>query len=150
MKRSVLVVSTLIALACAKGADRPDTTAAKSDTAGMAGMSMPGMMSPATMDSMAAHLRAMDTASAGSMQAMLPMHRQMVANMLSQMNSDMRSMNMNADARWTALMDSVRQDLVLMPEMNAQQLKAFGSPHRGRLARLMESHRDMMKGMKMQ
>lgn len=122
-----------------------DTTAAKADTAGMGGMNMPGMMSPATMDSMAAHMRMMDTASAASLQAMLPMHRQMVANMLSQMSADMRSMNMSADATWTALADSVRQDLVRLPEMSVQQLKQNMVTHQGRVTRLMQSHRAMMK-----
>ena len=144
MKR-MMIAAVVLAVACAKGAERPDSTAAKSDTAGMAGMNMPGMMSPAVMDSMTAHMRSMDTASTGTLQAMLPMHRQMVGNMLSQMNADMRGMNMTADAKWTALADSVRQDLVRLPEMNAQQLKQNVAAHRGRVTRLMESHKAMMK-----
>jgi len=36
-----------------------------------------------------------------------------------------RSMSMPANASWTALMDSVRQDLVSMPDMTAQQLKGL-------------------------
>ena len=108
-------------------------------------MNMPGMMSRSTVDSMTAHMRTMDTSSAASLQAILPMHRQMVANMLSQMNSDMRSMNMTADAKWTALADSVRQDLVRLPEMNAQQLKQNMTAHHGRVTRLMQSHMAMMK-----
>jgi hypothetical protein len=132
--------------ACGGTADRADTTAARIDT-GMSGMA--GMMSGAMMDSMAAHMRVMDTASATNVQAMLPMHRQMVANMIAQMNSEMRGMKMTADARWTALMDSVRQDLVRMPEMNAQQLKAFVPAHHDRLTLLMRLHGGMLKGMKM-
>jgi hypothetical protein len=110
---------------------------------------MTGMMSGAMMDSMAAHMRGMDTVSAANLEAMVPMHRQMAANMIAQMNSEMRGMNMQADASWTALMDSVRQDLVRLPELNAQQVMTFMPDHRGRLMRLMQRHRDMMKNMKM-
>lgn len=107
------------------------------------------MMSGSMMDSMVAHMRGMDTTSAANVQAMLPMHRQMAGNMIAQMNSEMRGMNMPADASWSALMDSVRQDLIRMPEMNAQQLKAFMPEHHGRLTRLIDGHRAMMKAMKL-
>ena len=145
MKQTIVIAAVLLAAACSKGPDRSDTSATKADSAGMAGMNMAGMMSQASVDSMTAHMRMMDTASAASLQAMLPMHRQMVANMLSQMSADMRSMNMSGDARWTALSDSVRQDLVRLPEMNAQQLKGFMPSHHGRITRLMQSHMAMMK-----
>ena len=49
------------------------------------------------------------------MQAMLPMHRQRVGNMISQMSAEMRQKNMPADTAWNATLDSVRQDLVAMP-----------------------------------
>lgn len=67
---------------------------------------MGNMMSMPMMDLMAAHMRGMDTASAANLQSMVPRHRQMAANMVSQINSDMRGMNMPGDARWTALTDS--------------------------------------------
>jgi len=145
MKEMIVIAAVLLATACGRGADRADTSATKSDTGGMGGMNMPGMMNQANVDSMTAHMRTMDTASAASLQAMLPMHRQMVANMLSQMNADMRGMNMTADAKWTALVDSVRQDLVRLPEMTAQQLKQNMTAHQGRVTRLMQSHMAMMK-----
>jgi hypothetical protein len=84
-----------------------DSAGGTSTAAGMPGMqSMGGPM----MEQMQAHM--METANADSMAAMLPMHRQMVGNMLSEMNRQMGQMKMTADARWTALSDSVRQDLV--------------------------------------
>jgi hypothetical protein len=145
MRETIAVVLIALLAACGRSADRTDTTAG-ADT-GVAGMR--GMMSVTMMDSMAAHMRSIDTASAASVQTMMPMHRQMAANMVAQMNTEMRSMNMAADARWTALMDSVRQDLVRMPDMKGEQLKTFMVVHHGRLTRLMQGHRDMMKNMKM-
>lgn len=134
-------------------ADDPDSGAASatsvtSDT-GMKGMEgMGGMMSAATMDSMHAHLQRMETADAEQVKSMLPTHRPMVANMLSRMNSEMRGMNMSSDARWTALTDSLRQDLTRMPEMAGAELKALMPPHHARVMRLMQMHRDMMGSMK--
>lgn len=124
-----------------------DTT--RADTAGgMAGMQgMQGMMGAGMMDSMQTQMRMMDTIGADQMKAMLPMHRQMVANMLSRMNADMRSMNMTANQAWNETADSLRADLVRMPEMSAQELKTMMPDHRARMTRLMQMHRDMMARM---
>jgi hypothetical protein len=116
--------------------------------AGMQGMQgMQGMMSSATMDSMHAEMQKMQGMTAGQMAAMLPMHRQMAANMLSKMTADMRSMNMPADAAWTATTDSVRQDLTRLPELSNEQLKQELPAHHARMMRLMQMHKDMMAKM---
>jgi hypothetical protein len=81
------------------------------------------------------------------MKANLAAHRQMAANMLAQMNGEMRAMNMSADAAWTALVDSVRQDLVRLPDASGAQLKTLVAAHHARMERLMTIHRDMMSKM---
>ena len=80
---------------------------------------------------------------------MLPMHRQMAANMIAQMNREMVDMNMAADAGWTATVDSLRQDLVRMPEMRGAELRSLMPGHQARLERLMQMHQTLWKGMKM-
>ena len=156
---SVRVISLFLVVAatlsaCGAGDERPavadsPATAARADSAGgMGGMGMSGMMGAGMMDSMQAHMGMMDTVSGERMKQMLPMHRQMAANMLSQMNSEMRSMNMAANTAWTATVDSLRQDLVRMPDMGGAELKALMPAHHGRMRRLMEMHRDMMAKMK--
>lgn len=117
--------------------------------AGMNGDQMAGMMSMGMMDSMRTHMHMMEGMSPDSMKTMLPAHRQMVANMLSQFSGDMRKMNMQPDATWTALTDSVRRDLVQLPEMTASHLRSFMPEHGARVMRLMQMHRSMMGGMKM-
>jgi hypothetical protein len=148
---ALLTLTGMGALAACRSTDRETLTsgdsAARTDTAmgsmsGMAGQ-MGGMM-----DSMHTRMRMIDTMSADHMKAMLPMHRQMVANMLSRMSQDMRSMNMPADQAWTATADSVRQDLTRMPEISARELKAMMPAHHARMTRLMQMHRDMMRRMK--
>ena len=134
----------------AAGGARP--TAATDSAKGMA--SMPGMsgmstssamMSAAAMDSMRAEMARMRTMSADQVKAAMPMHRQMTANMLSQMNADMRSMNMAADPAWDALVDSLRRDLVALPDIPTSRLTAALAPHFARVDRLMTMHAQMMK-----
>lgn len=151
---SLFLMAAATVSACRAAVDRPavadsPTTATRADTAGgMGGMGMRGMMAAGMMDSMQTHMGMMDTLSGERMTQMLPIHRQMAANMLSQMNSEMRSMNMTANTVWTATVDSLRQDLVRMPDMSGAELKAMMAGHHARLRRLMGMHREMMKSMK--
>lgn len=133
------------AAAARAGSLEGQTSSDTGRAAGMAGMQgMQGMMSGRMMDSMQAHMRMMDGMTGEQMKAMLATHRQMVANMLSQMNSEMRRMNMSGDPAWSATVDSVRQDLVHMPEMNGQQLQGMMPAHHARVTRLLEMHQRMM------
>lgn len=126
-----------------------DSAAAAAPAGGMEGMpGMEGMQGGGMMGQMQAHMRMMETTNGDSLKAMLPMHRQMTANMISEMNREMKGMNMSGDAAWTATMDSLRRDLTNLPEMSAVQLRDFMPEHRGRMMRLMEMHQGMMKNMK--
>ena len=120
------------------------------DSAGgmMGGMSGMGGMTGGMDPEMQAHMqRMMGGVSGEQMRAMLPTHRQMVANSLSRMNGEMRQMNMAADAGWTATVDSLRRDLVRLPDLGAAELEATMPAHMQRVARLGEMHRQMMRGM---
>jgi hypothetical protein len=121
---------------------RGETAAAMTGMTGMAGHA--GMMSGAMMDSMHSHMSMMDTMSATSVKAMFPTHRRMVDSMLTRMSSDMRGMNVTADAGWTATADSIRADLDRMATMGGSQLKSAMGTHHQRLMRLMQMHRGMM------
>ena len=125
----------------------PPAPAAPADTSmgGMKGMQgMGGMQAQELVAQMRTHMQAMHGASGDSLKAMLPMHRQMAANMLAEMNREMRQMNMVADPAWTATADSLRQDLVRLPEMGAAELQAAMPAHKARLDRLMGMHQAMM------
>jgi hypothetical protein len=111
---------------------------------------MPGMAhtsgtaSEGMMTEMRAHMQGMAGAGGDSLRRMMPMHRQMAANMVQQMEAEMRQMNMKGDSTWSALTDSVRQDLTRMPDVTAQELPGFMEVHRARLQRLMQQHGAMM------
>ncbi len=102
------------------------------------------------MDQMMEQMNMMQGLSGDSMKAMVPMHRQMAANMLAQMSREMREMNMTGDTSWTATVDSVRADLMGMPDMSPAELQAMMPEHHRRMQRLMEAHQAMMKNMRMQ
>lgn len=160
--KTYLYTLALVLATAACGSEEPKEGASRSEAPasaapasqgsmqGMEGMQgMPGMEGSGTTDQMQAHMRAMHGAGADSLQAMLPMHRQMAANMIAEFNREMRGMNMSGDAAWDATVDSLRQDLVRMPEMGAEELRSFLPGHETRLTRLMEMHRSMMADMKM-
>lgn len=122
-----------------------DTSAMMMDSSmkGLAGMhgdtAMGGMMAR-----MEGHMAMMDTASAATLQAMLPMHRQMLDSTLTSMSDEMRRMNMTPPAEWSATADSLRQDLTRLAGMGASELPAFMRAHRARMMRLMQIHRAMI------
>lgn len=112
---------------------------------------MPGMApagaetSAEAMDPIQVHLERMTGLPADSLPAVLPVHRQMVANMLAQMNREMAGMNMASDATWNATVDSIRGDLTAMPTMSASGLADLMPAHVGRVQRLMTMHSAMMR-----
>ncbi|HEV8363234.1 MAG TPA: hypothetical protein VGQ52_06930 [Gemmatimonadaceae bacterium] len=128
---------------------RPGETDAAKDSpmggdTGMAGMPGMAMGDTSMMNQMQSHMSMMEGVSADSLMKMLPMHRMMVANMISQFNSDMGRMNMQPDARWQATVDSLRNDLTRMPELNANEISQMMPAHHARVMRLMDMHRAMM------
>jgi hypothetical protein len=138
----------MVVAACGAEQERSAADPAESGaepTEGMEGMGGRGGM----MEQMMTHMQMMDGAGADSLHAMMPMHRQMAANMIARMNREMRDMNMTADAAWNATVDSLRQDLTRMPELTGSELEAIMPGHRARMMRLMEMHRTMMSEMQM-
>lgn len=109
---------------------------------GMAGMQ--AMMGTAMMDSMQAHARMMAKMSPDEMAAMVPMHRQMVTNILNQMTSSMRSANVEPSASWTATTDSVRHDLARLPDLTKSQLKDSIPSQCARVSRAIGMYKEMM------
>jgi hypothetical protein len=146
----ILLALALVACAQEKTADdsagaAANTTMPMPDMQGMEGMG--GMGAGNMMNQMQAHMDSMQSMSGDQMRANLSSHRQMVANMLADMNRQMRDMNMSAGDAWNVLVDSVRSDLTAMPEMMAAELSAMRDAHYSRIRRLMDMHASMMKGM---
>jgi hypothetical protein len=141
-----VAVLVLAVSACRQGGEGD----ASRDT-GMAGMEgMRGAVASGSTQLMAdveAHTGMMRNATADSMKALLPMHRPMVANMIAQLDREMRDMNMTADAAWNATLDSLRQDLRVVPDLSAQALHELMPAHSSRVRRVIDMHRSMMAKM---
>lgn len=156
MKNSIKVAPLALFLilgACDDGGDAAESPPAAAEpaismpmegTSGMPGMAgMPGMGDGGMMGQMQERMDQM-MADPDRMMTMMPQHRQMAANMLAQMNREMRDMNMTADESWTATVDSLREDLTRMPEMTPAEMQALMPAHHARMERLMGMHREMM------
>ena len=146
LTRALLMTGAALMLAACGRKPEPasDTTAMMMDSSmrGMAGMHG----GDTTMTAMMAHMQAvMDTASAATIKAMMPEHRRMVDSMLTSMSDEMRRMNMTPGADWTALTDSVRQDMTTMTSVSDSALPAFVRVHHARMMRLMQMHRSMTR-----
>jgi len=154
MRTKILPLLAVLLAACGspeRGSDQPSPPAAPApppatpesgSTAGMQGMS--GMKTKEMMEELRTHMEAMHGAHGDSLTAMLPTHRQRAANLIAEMNREMDRMKMVADPAWTAMIDSVRLDLVRLPEMGAAELQSAMPAHEARLNRLMGMHRAMI------
>ena len=60
----------------------------------------------------------------------------------------MRQMNMSETPQWSALTDSVKQDLAELPSLKGQALSGRMRAHAGRVQRLITAHEGMLKGMR--
>lgn len=71
----------------------------------------------------------------------------MMSQMMDQMGSDMRQMKMSETPQWSALTDSVKQDLAELPSLKGHTLSTRMRAHADRMRRLIAAHEQMMKGM---
>lgn len=152
------MLAVLVAVTACGGtanADHDGTDGAGADTqmAGMAGM--PGMAAGTgstterLMHAMDSSLQRTDGASVDNLSALLPAHRSALANLIAEMNYEMRVMGMTGDAIWTATIDTLRRDLVALADMRPAELVQAMPAHRARVQRLSAMHRTMMRHMKM-
>jgi hypothetical protein len=114
------------------------------DSGGMArgGMHMQDMQ---MMSNMSAHMDSMMRMSPQQMQAMMAMHQGMMSQVMDAMGADMRGMHMSASPEWSALTDSVKQDLAELPNLRGQALSGRMRAHADRVKRLLAMHEKMLQ-----
>lgn len=127
-------------------AEQPSGEMERMGDMGMDGMDM---MGGDMMETMRTHMDSMASMDGERMRAMVDRHRQMVANLMARFNGEMSEMGMPGDTAWSALMDSLRADLIAMPDMGAEELQTMMPEHRARVMRLMGMHESMMSEMRM-
>jgi hypothetical protein len=144
----MVVVALLASAAC----NKPKEEAAADSHGGMTMDSgrmegMPGMGSSGTMPMMQAHTDSMMRMNPEQMSAMMSSHQRMMSQMMDQMGTKMRQMKMGETPEWSALTDSVKQDLAELPSLKGQALSVRMRAHAGRVRRLITAHEGMMKEM---
>jgi hypothetical protein len=143
-----MIVGLMASAACSKPKEEPAADSHRGmamDSGPMRGM--PGMESAGMMPMMQAHMDSMVRVSPEQMSGMMNRHERMMSQMLDQMGGEMRQMKMSETPEWTALSDSVRQDLAELPSLKGQALSTRMRAHAARVQRLITSHDQMMKGM---
>lgn len=138
-----LMTALMTLAACGNREEAARTPAA--DTGGQMGgmhMSMQGMQ---MMPMMRAHCDSLAAMGPEQMAAIMAAHQDLASRMMDAMGADMRQMNMQPDATWTALSDSLRQDLAELPALSGDTLENRMQAHIGRMRRLMDLHQQMMK-----
>ncbi|MEW5926074.1 MAG: hypothetical protein AB1941_01175 [Gemmatimonadota bacterium] len=154
------LVATSILAACggaeedpAVEADAPAATEPVAQAGGMEGMQgmdgMASMQQGGIAAQLQGHMQMMQGASGDQLKQMLPEHRQLVANMIAQMNREMRDMEMSDNTEWNQTVTALRDDLVRLPDMAPEELRSFMPEHQARIDRLIAMHKDMMGSMQM-
>jgi hypothetical protein len=114
------------------------------DSGGMGGGGM-HMQDMQMMSNMSAHMDSMMRLSPRQMQAMMATHQGMMSQMMDAMGADMRGRRMSASPQWSALTDSVKQDLGELPNLRGQALSARMRAHADRVKRLLAMHEKMLR-----
>ena len=144
-----VIVGLLASGACNKPKEAPAAdshSAMPMDSGRMDGMS--GMGNSGMMPMMQAHTDSMMRMNPEQMSQMMARHERMMSQMMDQMGGKMRQMKMAETPEWSALTDSVRQDLAELPSLKGQALSSRMRAHADRVQRLIRAHEQMMRGMR--
>jgi hypothetical protein len=137
-----LALATGILASCGR---KPEPAQTPADTAGQASGMQMNMQGMQMMPMMRAQLDSMAAMRPEQMAAMMAAHQDRASRMMDAMGADMRGMNMAPDSAWTALSDSLRQDLAALPGLSGEPLRSRMEAHLGRMRRLMAMHQGIMK-----
>ena len=143
-----MIVGLMASAACSKPKEEPAADSHRGmamDSGKMQGMS--GMESAGLMPMMPAHMDSMMRMNPEQMSGMMATHERMMSQMMDQMGGEMRQMKMAETPEWSALTDSVKQDLAELPSLKGKALSARMRAHADRVQRLMRAHEQMRKSM---
>jgi len=140
------IQSALAMLVLAVGACNSKPEGAPTPSAAVGGMMGGGQMTAQgsqLMAMMGAQLDSLATMTPAQMIAMMSAHEALATQMSGMMSSGMQGMNMQQDAGWMALSDSVKQDLATMPDLAGDSLQVYMMAHIGRIRRMMTMYQGM-------
>ncbi len=98
--------------------------------------SKPDSAIEATVTAVTNDVRSLQKASPEVAVGKLPAHEQLVNGMLTEFESRIRAMHVQADPAWSSVIDSVRTDLARLPAMKPDALHGFLPQHLNRVMRI--------------
>ena len=140
--RLVVLAVLPIAAACEAGSSQRSraTTTGSSTSTAVTTMAVPqgkpDSAVEATVAAVTNDVRALQKASPAVAMGKLPAHEKLVNGMLTNFETRIRAMHVQADPAWSSVIDSVRTDLARLPKMNAEALPAFLPQHLNRVMRI--------------
>ncbi|HEY8310956.1 MAG TPA: hypothetical protein VIG47_10390 [Gemmatimonadaceae bacterium] len=140
--RLVVLAVLPIAAACEAGSSQRSsaTTTGSSTSTAVTTMAVPqgkpDSAVEATVTAVTNDVRALQKASPAVAMGKLPAHEKLVDGMLTNFETRIRAMHVQADPAWSSVIDSVRTDLARLPKMNAEALPAFLPQHLNRVMRI--------------
>ncbi|MEP7064470.1 MAG: hypothetical protein ABI889_00425 [Gemmatimonadota bacterium] len=96
----------------------------------------PDSATEATVTAVTNDVRALQKATPAAAMGKLPAHEELVKGMLTNFESRIRAMHVQADPAWSSVIDSVRTDLARLPSMKPEALPAFLPSHLNRVMRI--------------
>jgi hypothetical protein len=139
---AMLMLATFTLVACSK---KPETAQVPaSEGSGMMAGAQPAMQGLQMMPLMVAHLDSLGAMQPAQMAAAMATHQELASRMMNAMGADMQGMNLQPDSAWTALGDSLRQDLTELPGLSGAALQGHMQAHIARMRRMMTMHQGMM------
>jgi hypothetical protein len=144
--RLCLIVLIPIAVAC-QGASNQHSdgqNAEAADTSSAAALLAPPVMAASKPDSQIKRtvaevtndVIALRSATPAAAIGLLPAHARLVNGMLTNFETRIRAMHVDADPAWTSVIDSVRTDLARLPALTTDSLAAFLPKHLNRVLRI--------------
>jgi hypothetical protein len=141
--RLIVLAALPIAAACQAGSSQRSSASSAesaSSTGAVATMEAPAgkpdSVVEATVTAVTNDVRALQKASPADAMGKLPAHEKLVDGMLTNFETRIRAMHVQADPAWSSVIDSVRTDLARLPKMNAEALPAFLPQHLNRVMRI--------------
>ena len=142
-----MIAGLMASAACSKPKEEPATDSHRGMAMDSGQMGRMDLESAGMMPMMQAHVDSMMRMNPEQMSRMMAAHERMMSQMMDQMGGDMRQMKMAETPEWSALIDSVKQDLAELPGLKGRALSTRMRAHTDRVQRLLRAHEGMMKGM---
>jgi hypothetical protein len=131
-----------LAAACQAGSGQRSSTSTPESTTSTGSVTMtapsgkPDSTVEATVTAVTNDVRALQKAPPAVAMGKLPAHEKLVNGMLTNFETRIRAMHVQADPAWSSVIDSVRTDLARLPKMKAEALPAFLPQHLNRVMRI--------------